>query len=233
MSSLTGNTISSTYQSLLKVATNNTASANFNNITDGAGNATALYLSTGAVKISGSFQMTGSQFTLGDATTEHTTITSANVLVADHVAEVGAYLDLHGLELYSGSNFIDITVNGQVFGDNGSGSLIAVSNTSSQAVPVVGFQNHDNFTDGTVSILTPLQATSGFQSTGSIHINGTGSVNLSGSLQMNGSMTFAAGTSAFVFPSQPAPIPTVGSTYFSGSALYIYDGTSYLSVALS
>ena len=233
MSSLTGNTISSTYQSLLKVTTNNTASANFNNITDGAGNATALYLSTGAVKISGSFQMTGSQFTLGDATTEHTTITSANVLVADHVAEVGAYLDLHGLELYSGSNFIDITVNGQVFGDNGSGSLIAVSNTSSQAVPVIGFQNHDNFTDGTVSILTPLEVQNGLRTTGSIHVNSTGSVNLSGSLQMNGNLTFMPGTSAFVFPSQPAPIPTVGSAYFSGSALYIYNGTSYLSVALS
>lgn len=233
MSSLTGNLISSTYQGLLKTVDNGNITSSLKTITDGSGNITALSLATNLAKFSGSVEITGSQLTLGDSTSEHTTITSANVLVADHLSDVGSFIDLHGVELYSGSNFIDITVNGVVFGDNRSGSVVAVSNNAGTPIPVIGLQNHDNWVDGTVSILTPLQASSGFQSTGSIHVNGTGSVNLSGSLQMNGSMTFAAGTSAFVFPSTPAPIPTVGSAYFSGSALYIYNGTSYLSVTLA
>lgn len=233
MSSLTGNLISSTYQGLLKTVDNGNITSSFKNITDGDGNPTALSLATNNVTISGSVNITGSQLVLIDGGTEHTTITGANVLVADHSVDVGSFIDLHGVELYSGSNFIDITVNGIVFGDNASGSVVAVSDNNGTPVAVMGFQNHDNWVDGTVSILTPLQAKSGLQATGSIHVNGTGSVNLSGSLQMNGNLTFTPGTSNFVFPSTPAPIPVVGSAYFSGSALYIYDGATYKSVVLS
>lgn len=233
MSSLTGNLISDSYQGLLKTVDNGNVTSSFKNITDGDGTPTALYLATGDVKISGSFQMTGSQFTLGDSTSEHTTITSANVLVADHIAEVGAYLDLHGLELYSGSNFIDITVAGQAFQDNASGSLIAVSNDQAQPVPVIAFQNHDNWVDGTVSILTPLQVQDGLQVTGSLHINSTGSVNLSGSMQVDGQVSFIAGTSTLVIPTEAAPIPVLGSIYTDGTALFVYDGSNYRTINFS
>lgn len=65
MASLTGNLISSTYPSLLKVGTNNTASAALNNVTDGAGNVTGLYVSTTATAVSGTFAVLGSMTVSG------------------------------------------------------------------------------------------------------------------------------------------------------------------------
>ena len=59
----------------------------------------------------------------------------------------------------------------------------------------------------------------------------SGSNVMTGSIDLNGSLSFTEGT--FVLPSSTAPIPVVGSAYFSGSALYIYDGNNYLSVTLN
>lgn len=60
MAALTGNTISSTYQSLIKIADNSSAGAGLENLTDGLGNATALSLGTGDVSVRGTFGVSGS-----------------------------------------------------------------------------------------------------------------------------------------------------------------------------
>jgi hypothetical protein len=57
MSSLTGSTISSTYQSLLKIDGNNTLSATLRNITDGVGNITPISMSTTLLNISTAFKL--------------------------------------------------------------------------------------------------------------------------------------------------------------------------------
>lgn len=234
MASLTGNLISSTYQGLLKTVDNGNITAPFKNITDGDGNATALSLGINDARFTGSIEVTGSSITISDGIRPaHTTLTTGTVTVENHEAVIGSYMDLYGMEFYSGSNFLDITVAGNAFGENRDGGVIAVSNNIGEAIAVIGFQNHDDWTDGTVSILTPLQAQSGLQVTGSLNIKSTGSVNLSGSIEMNGNLSFMPGTSAFIFPIEPAPIPTLGSAYFDGTALYIYDGSDYRAINFS
>lgn len=85
MSSLTGNLISSTYPSLLKVGTNNTVSANLNNITDGVGNNTSLFISTAGAAISGSFTVSGSTILSGSTTIVGTlAATSSNAVSASY-----------------------------------------------------------------------------------------------------------------------------------------------------
>jgi hypothetical protein len=112
MAALTGNLISDSYLGLLKTTDNAVITSVTKSITDGAGNNTPLWLSSDLVKISGSVEVTGSSIILSDGVVEgHTTITTANVTVEDHQSIVGAYMDLHGLELYSGSNFIDPMIN--------------------------------------------------------------------------------------------------------------------------
>lgn len=145
MSSLTGNLISSTYQSLLKVATNNTASTNLSNITDGVGNATVLSLSTTTGSIAGDLIVTG---------VIHGTVTTA--LTASYVATASSavsasnanYLD--GLNstafvVNSGSNSMtgSITLDGQLSFDAGNGTLVLP--TIPAPIPVLG----SIYTDGT------------------------------------------------------------------------------------
>ena len=86
MSSLTGNLISSTYQSILKITTNNTASTNLNNITDGVGNATGLFVSTTETAISGSFTVTGSMIVSGTLAATSSNATSASYAVTSSLA---------------------------------------------------------------------------------------------------------------------------------------------------
>jgi hypothetical protein len=131
---------------------------------------------------------------------------------------VGTYTDIHGIQFYSGSNFIDITVNGLEFGDYVSGSLIAVSNNTGNPQAIVRFQNYSNWTDGTVSITAPLQAQTGSQVTGSLSISG--------------SLKFAT-SSSFTFPTVQPASPVAGTAFFSGSRLYIYNGSAYVSASFS
>ena len=60
MASLTGQTIQSTYDSLLKISGNDPLTASLQRITDGLGNFTPLYLSTTAVEISSGLNVVGS-----------------------------------------------------------------------------------------------------------------------------------------------------------------------------
>ena len=58
MSALTGNTVASTYKSLLKTVDNDIVSSSLKTITDGYGNPTALLLDDTAVFVSGALDVT-------------------------------------------------------------------------------------------------------------------------------------------------------------------------------
>jgi len=164
MAALTGNLISSTYPSLLKISTNNTASANLNTITDGAGNVTSFSLSTTSASFSGNLAVVGAlNATASSATTASYALTATTASFAT---------------------------------------------TASNA----------NFLDGLDSTAFTLLS---------------GSNVMTGSITLAGRLSFNAGQGNFVLPSQTPPVPVVGSAYFSGSTLYIYNGTSWLSTTLS
>ena len=91
MSALTGNTISSTYQSLLKVANNATISADLQNISDGLGNATPLYLSTDTVQIAGTLLATASYAVTASYTETTLTAISASYVDTASYAETASY----------------------------------------------------------------------------------------------------------------------------------------------
>lgn len=69
MASLTGNTVASTYQSLIKIADNSTAGVSLENLTDGLGNETAVWIASQAAAISGSFTVSGSTILSGSVQT--------------------------------------------------------------------------------------------------------------------------------------------------------------------
>ena len=86
MASLNGNLISSTYQSLLKIGTNNTASVNLNNVTDGLGNVTGLYVSTTATAVSGTFAVLGNMTVSGILAATSSNATSASYALSSSFA---------------------------------------------------------------------------------------------------------------------------------------------------
>ena len=92
MASLNGNLISSTYPSLLKIGTNNTASVNLNNVTDGLGNVTGLYVSTAGTSISGSFTVTGSMIVSGTLTATSSNATSASYALSSSLAQTASFV---------------------------------------------------------------------------------------------------------------------------------------------
>lgn len=114
----------------------------------------------------------------------------------------------------------DLTVAGTVFATASHAQTASYVATASSAVSA----SNANLLDG-------LDSTNFIQTTGSN--NFSGSLTATGSITLAGSLKFNAGQGTFVLPSQTSPSPVVGSAYFSGSTLYIYDGTSYLSVVLS
>jgi len=217
MSSLTGNLIAASYLGLLKTVDNTAISATPKNVTDGGGNATALSLSNDQIAVSGSADITGSLIIVSAAGGTYALLEAESLVVSKDDDLVGTYTDIHGIELYSGSNFIDITVNGIEFGDYVSGSLIAVSNGAGNPQAVVRFQNYDNWVDGTISITAPLQAQTGSQVTGSLSISG--------------SLKFAT-SSSFTLPVVQPASPVAGTAFYSGSFLYVYTGTVFKSASL-
>jgi hypothetical protein len=86
MPSLNGNLISSTYQSLLKIGTNNTASVNLNNVTDGLGNVTGLYVSTATTAVSGTFAVLGNMTVSGALIATSSNATSASYALSSSFA---------------------------------------------------------------------------------------------------------------------------------------------------
>jgi hypothetical protein len=192
MASLNGNLISSTYQSLLKIGTNNTASANLNNVTDGLGNTTGLYISTAGTAISGSFTVTGSMIVSGTLTATSSNATSASYALTSSFAITAQT-----------ASFVTTAQ---------TASYILNAISSSLAVSA----SNANLLDGLDSTV--------FATTGSNTFTGTQVV--SGSLRLFESASFTLPTS------QPATA-VAGTAFFSGSFLYIYNGTAYKSASFN
>ena len=192
MSSLTGNLISSTYQSLLKIGTNNTASANPNNVTDGDGNNTALFVSTAGVAISGSFTVTGSMIVSGTLAATSSNATSASYAVSSSNAVSSSFAQT--------ASFI----------------------TTAQTASFVTTAQTASFVTNAITLNSTASAI--FAITGSNTFTGTQVV--SGSLRLFESASFTLPTS------QPATA-VAGTAFFSGSFLYIYNGSVYKSASFS
>jgi hypothetical protein len=217
MSSLTGNLISTSYSGLLKTVDNGTITNSLKNITDGVGNATSLYLSSNIAEITGSLQVTGSISVDSPLDSAIATLTAENLTVGNSAGTIGVYTDMHGIEFFSGSNSLDITVDGTDFNDYVAGTLIAVRNNLGNPAVVVQFQNHNNWTNGNMDINVPM----------TFHSGST----ISGSVNITGSLRFAT-SSSFVLPVVAPAAPVIGTAYFSGSYLYIYNGSAYKSASL-
>ena len=168
MASLTGNLISSTYQSILKIGTNNTASANLNNVTDGAGNATGLYVSTATTAVSGTFAVLGSMTVSGVLAATSSNATSASYALSSSFAQTASFVT----------------------------NAITLNSTASAIFAITGSNTF------------------------------TGTQVVSGSLRLFESASFTLPTS------QPSTA-VAGTAFFSGSFLYIYNGTAYKSASLS
>ena len=217
MASLTGNLISNSYQGLLKTSDNGVIASNVKMITDGAGNSTALGLSTNTVEVSGSLQVTGSLIVDSFPDGTVATLLPQSLVVGNTDTTIGVYTDMHGIELYSGSNYLDITVDGIGFNDNVAGTLLAVPDNTGNPHVIVQMQNHDNWTNGNIDINVPLTLHSGSAVTGSLKV--------ASSLVM-------APSSSFVLPTVQPNTPALGTAFFSGSFLYIYNGAAFVSASL-
>ena len=106
MASLTGNTISSTYEGLLKFVDNIGVNSTSKNITDGDGTATPLFVATSSIAVSGSVDITGSLTIVSAAGGTYALLEAESLVVSKDDDLVGTYTDIHGIQFYSGSNFI-------------------------------------------------------------------------------------------------------------------------------
>jgi hypothetical protein len=209
MASLTGNLISSTYQSVLKIGTNNTASANLNNVTDGAGNVTGLYVSTATTAVSGTFAVLGSMTVSGVLAA-----TSSNAISASFAATAQTASYILNAVSSSYAQTASYIQNAQT----ASYVLNAVSSSYAVTSSFAITASNANLLDGLDSSAFALLS---------------GSNAITGSINLNGRLSFNAQQGNFVFPSTPAQSPITGSAYFSGSALYIYNGAIYLTASLT
>jgi len=122
MSSLTGSTISSTYQSLLKIDGNNTLSATLRNITDGVGNITPISMSTTLLNISTAFKLSsyGTGTRTGTATYNLAVDATGNVIEVLGGGGGGQNPTSNYIPLNNGtSNFVD----SYIFNDKTNGLL--------------------------------------------------------------------------------------------------------------
>lgn len=216
MASLTGNLISDSYSGLLKTTDNGIVTTAVKIITDGAGNSTALGLSTNTVEVSGSLQITGSVVVDSPVDETIATLLPQSLVVGNSATTIGVYTDMHGIELYSGSNYLDITVDGTGFNDYVAGTLIAVPDNTGNPHVLIQMQNYDNWTNGNIDVNVPLTLHSGSAVTGSLKV--------ASSLVM-------APSSSFVLPTSQPSTPAAGTAFFSGSFLYIYNGSAFVSAS--
>lgn len=146
MASLTGNLISSTYQSVLKTGTNTPVSTSLSNITDGAGNATGLYVSTIATSVSGTFAVLGSMTVSGVLAATSSNATSASYALSSSfitTAQTASYI-LNAIS----SSFAILASNANLL--DGLDSTVFATTGSNQ------FKNNQGVT-GSVSITNVLK----------------------------------------------------------------------------
>jgi hypothetical protein len=113
------------------------------------------------------------------------------------------------------------------FGAVGVGSQFVVNDITSGSIyqvnDISGLPIIEALSDWTVNMYN--YPTKVFQKTGSAII-------ISGSMNISGSLTMSP-TSSFVLPLTAAPSPATGSAYWSGSFLFIYNGTKYVSASFA
>lgn len=245
MSSLTGNLISDSYQGMLKTFYNTPFSESVVRITDGLGNSSALGLSTGSAIVYGNAQISGSLEILSQDIANNSLYTEGGIIAGRsgyYNSGSGGYTQLIHTDTTSGgltivrptttdnvyrnfnTNAFYITTNAPInsgsiyIQPSGLDKLViraSAAVSGSRAVPVQVTGSID--TTGTVK-------TTGLDLTGSVAIQGTGSIKLAGQLSFNN------GQGALVLPANTAPVPVVGSTYYNGSTLYVYNGSGYTEI---
>jgi hypothetical protein len=111
------------------------------------------------------------------------------------------------------------------FGAVSAGSQLTVTDVTSGSIYMVndvsGLPIIEATSDWTVNMYNYPNLV--FQKTGS-------NVNITGSLRVTGSLVMAP-TSSFVFPLTSSVAPPTGSAYWSGSFLFVYNGTRYMSAS--
>jgi hypothetical protein len=194
MSSLTGNLISSTYQSLLKTGTNNPVSTSLDNITDGLGNATGLYVSTTTTAVSGTFAVLGSMTVSGVLAATASNAISASYALSSSFAVTASYLSGSIAQSISSSYAANADLldgkNSTVFATTGSNILIGNQTITGSIIP-------GGLTYDLGSASAPWKEI--YVSTGSINFVNNGAVvsslgvNTNGT-QVTGSMTLTSGS---------------------------------------
>lgn len=203
--SLTGNTVASTYTGLLKTTDNTVLNGSLRTITDGNGNDSALQLSTLAINSLGNFSVATNKFTVASA--------SGNTAVAGTLAVTGA-TTLSSLGVSGAATFSSLSASGNISTSAGTLSVYgAISQTNASASnTIAGFLTlSSNFTCngnasffGNVTFANPLTISSTLNVTGatvisnnltvtgsiasSSSISGT-SLSTSGNLTVNGNTT--------------------------------------------
>ena len=146
-------------------------------------------------------------------TADNGAITSVTKSITDGLGNATAL----SLSTTSASIAGDLTINGTLHATASSATTASYALTTTTASFAISASN--------ANLLDGLDSTA--------FVVASGSNVMTGSIVLAGKLSFNAGQGNFVFPSQTPPVPVVGSAYFNGSALYIYNGSSWLTASLS
>lgn len=166
----------------------------------------------------GSFATTGSNIFVGGQTISSSiqpadinlNVDEADVHIEIYTNEGNETAEYHTYQSYfynTSSGFFGLAIEDGRAGYSGwTGPLIGGDDGAGGFPAYIGFQDGTNYTDGRVTILTPLSASAG--------------------------VTASVYATEFVLPTIAPLSPVVGSMYFSGSLIYVYDGLQYRSASL-
>lgn len=206
MASLNGNRISDTYTSLLKTVDNSTVDTTSKNITDGAGNATALSISTTSVTVSGSLVLSGSLVVANAATLAITASNaiSASVATSSSFATSAsqAISSSYALSTPLATSALNAATASNVLG--GTENYLPIWSSSTQVSSSIVYQSGSKVGIGTTTLAATLDIS------GSLKVS-SGSITLPGLVALNFTNDTAASASG---------VP-VGGLYRSGSVVMI------------
>jgi len=187
------------------------------NIVSSSNQITALGFISTSIN-TGSFATTGSNIFVGGQTISSSiqpadinlNVDETDVHIEIYTNEGNETAEYHTYQSYfynTSSGFFGLAIEDGRAGYSGwTGPLIGGDDGAGGFPAYIGFQDGTNYTDGRVTILTPLSASAGV--TASVH------------------------ATEFVLPTIAPLSPVVGSMYFSGSLIYVYDGLQYRSASL-
>ena len=199
-----------------------TDTASFNSLTVTGSTVMSASANNSALNLIGSgstiFSVSGSSdsiFTVTDATASDATLFSVatgstNIFLIDQYKSIS----LSGSVTITGSLLLNTN---SIVTSNQTGSFITSTQTGSFATT-----GSNNF-NGNTTI------------TGSLNISGglatfRNGLTLTGSLSITGSLVMSP-TSSFTLPISRSSSPSTGSMYWSGSLLFVYNGTRYMSAS--